>query len=309
MNVPVSQKAIRKFDTQIELVTPENIAFEYRIAGPFRRLIAFLIDMMAILAMVIAFVMVVLLTEIVGGEFAVRAVTGPLLVAAFLLYWFGTALLEAFWNGQTIGKRVLQLRVIGADGTPLAGWQAVVRNLFRLLDFQPLLRLSWLPEPLASSPWLMTPMGTVGLFATASNSRFQRLGDLAAGTIVVLEEPRRLYGVVRLEEPAVKQLAAGLPRTPRPSRTLSRALSEYVLRRKHFTPARREDIARHLGQLFIEEFQLDPKTSYDLLLCALYYKNFLAEGDTEENQPQDGNQRPPGQQQQQDPFEKWLSGR
>ena len=94
-----------QIDTRIEIVTPENIAFQYRVAGPFRRLPAFLIDVairvgVAIVGM-IAFMLASRSAGVVGPGFGLG------LLLWFGLTWFYGGLFEALWNGQTPGKRLL----------------------------------------------------------------------------------------------------------------------------------------------------------------------------------------------------------
>jgi hypothetical protein len=122
----------------------------------------------------------------------------------------------------------------------------------------------------------------VGLTVMTMNRRYQRLGDLVAGTIVVVEERRWLTGVAKLDDPRAIQLAAYLPPNFVVTRSLSRALSTYVERRRFFTPLRRREVARHLAEPLLERFGLPPDTSYDLLLCALYYRTFIADRSQDE---------------------------
>ena len=98
------------------------------------------------------------------------------------------------------------------------------------------------------------------------NRRFQRLGDLVCGTMVVIEDPQRLYGVAKVEDPEAIRLAGFLPANFQVSRSMARALSTYVQRRGGIQPARRAEIARHLGEPLREKFGLPPGTSHDLLL-------------------------------------------
>ena len=95
-----------QIDTTIEIVTPENIAFSYRLAGPFHRLPAYLIDLFLRLA--ILFVMAVLTSffSLVSGGLAFAI----WLITFFVLSWFYGGLFEAFWNGQTPGKWTLGIR-------------------------------------------------------------------------------------------------------------------------------------------------------------------------------------------------------
>ena len=109
----------------------------------------------------------------------------------------------------------------------------------------------------------------LGLAAATMNDRFQRLGDLACGTMVVVEE-RQWYGdVVRVDDPRAIRLAADLPAGFQPSRSLARALATYVGRRKNFSPSRRAQLARHLGVPLRRILDLPPETDFDRLLCAV----------------------------------------
>lgn len=262
-------------DATINVITPENIAFNYRVAGPFRRLLAFLIDF-GIRASVFTVISIVI--TIVGsamsfsplGTDAVEVAIGVLILIWYVSQWFYGALFETYWNGQTPGKWLLGIRVVAVEGEPINGMQAVLRNLVRWIDCWPF--------------WSMViPVGMVGLVAMMMNKRFQRLGDMVAGTMVVIEERSWLLGVAKLEDPRAAQLAAYLPPKFEVSRSLGRALATYVERRKFFSQARRREIARHLAEPLLREFGLPADTSYDLLLCAVYYKAFVAESGDEEN--------------------------
>ena len=244
-------------DTVVEIVTPENIAFRYRVAGPFRRLAAYAIDMgIRVIAWVVGSLAAMIAFGSIGlPGFGVAAI----LVFWFLMAWFYGGLFEALWNGQTPGKRMMSIRVLTVEGHPIVGWQAVLRNVLRAADMQPL------------NCYL------VGLVASTMNSRFQRLGDLAAGTMVVVEEPRWFQGVLRVVEPEAIRLASQLPAGLQASRTMARALAAYVQRRGHFPWLRRVEIARHLGEPLRERFQLPANTDLDLLLCAVYHRTFITD--------------------------------
>jgi hypothetical protein len=112
--------------------------------------------------------------------------------------------------------------------------------------------------------------------------KYQRLGDLVAGTIVVVEERQWLTGVAKLDDPRAIQLAAYLPPNFVVSRSLAKVLATYVERRRFFTPPRRREVARHLAIPLLDRFGLPPDTSYDLLLCALYYRTFIADRSDDE---------------------------
>ena len=97
-------------DATIRVVTPENIAFEYRLAGPFRRLPAFLLDFCVGSALLIALSIVL---EHDGWHRQSRPGHGAsVLLLFFVIWWFYGVLFETFMNGQTPGKYVLGLRVL-----------------------------------------------------------------------------------------------------------------------------------------------------------------------------------------------------
>lgn len=260
--------SIGQLDTYIEIVTPENIAFQYRLAGPFRRLPAFLIDLLIRL--------VVAVGSMAVAGYAFHAVgteglgMGATLVLWFLLTWFYGGLFEAFWNGQTPGKWMMGIRVVSIEGQPITALQAILRNILREIDAQPL----WFYQ--------------VGLLTAMLNRRFQRLGDLACGTMVVDETRRRLEDVTRTSEPEALRLASLIPPSFQPSRSLARALAAYAERRRLFSWGRRMEIARHLGEPLRQKFQLPVNIDLDMLLCGLYHRTFIA--DREE--PSEPNRSP-----------------
>src|SRR5207248_456861 len=153
------------------------------------------------------------------------------------------------------------LRVLSETGQPINGMQATLRNLLRAAD-------------------LLLPL--FGLLVMTLNRKYQRLGDLVAGTIVIVEERQWLTGVARLEDPRAIQLAAYLPPNFVVTRSMAKTLATYVERRRFFTPPRRREVARHLAVPLLDRFGLPPDTSYDLLLCALYYRTFIADRNQDE---------------------------
>ncbi len=283
-------------DTTVDIITPENIAFNYRTAGPFRRFWAFLIDLCLIVVILVVLVVLLFLVmyllslfAIFTGSFqAVMAMGATLwaiiVVSGFVLFWFYGGLFETYMNGQTPGKRMLGIRVLTTEGKPINGLQAVLRTVLRLVESWPWLSLHALDQ-FYSEPFvvglLIVPTFIVGIVAMASNRRFQRVGDLVCGTMVVMEERHWLTGVAQVEDPRAPKLAEYLPPKFEVSRSLARALATYVERRRYFSIPRRREIARHLGEPLVRVFGLPHDTSHDLLLCALYYKAFVADREEE----------------------------
>jgi uncharacterized RDD family membrane protein YckC len=245
-------------DATLHVVTPENIAFEYRLAGPFRRLPALLLDICIRIAVQIALAYLVFGTI---GFVSVGVAGFVFLLIYFIIDWFYGVLFETFLNGQTPGKYILGLRVLTENGQPINGMQAALRNILRAAD---------------------AAAGLGCLLVTTLNRKYQRLGDLVAGTIVVVEERHWLTGVAKLDDPRAIQLAAYLPPNFVVTRSMAKALATYVERRRFFTPPRRREVARHLAEPLLARFGLPHDTSYDLLLCALYYRTFIADRSQDE---------------------------
>ncbi|HSA71434.1 MAG TPA: RDD family protein, partial [Burkholderiales bacterium] len=147
-------------DTTRRVATPEGIELTLHLAGPVPRALAWAIDF----ALRIAVVLVVsMFAPLIG-----RAGIGVVLLTAFFVEWLLPAWFEASWRGQTPGKRAMGIAVLNDDGTPLRWGAALTRNLLRAADFLPLFY-------------------GVGLIAMLANRDFKRLGDLAAGTVVVYQ--------------------------------------------------------------------------------------------------------------------------
>ena len=271
----------KPLDTTIEIATPENIAFNYRLAGPFRRLPAFLIDFFLRMALVIAlaFILVVISWfNLIGGG----AILGISFVFGFLLEWLYGGFLESYWNGQTVGKRLMGIRVISTDGQPINGVQAMMRNFLRYADMLPTIPVG----VLAGEPGgLPIPTCAIAVVVPLLNARFQRLGDLVCRTMVVMEERSYLMEAAKFEDPRVAQLAAELPPSFTVSRSMAKALATYVDRRSLFSPARRREIAEHLAKPLLEKFGLPSDTSYDLLLCSIYHLTYVENDEEYEVMP------------------------
>ena len=258
----------RQLDSRIAIVTPENIAFDYVLAGPFRRLPAYLVDVGIRAGVVVGLSFAVVFFGLFG-DMGAGVGLGALLIAWFVLSWFYGGLFEALWNGQTPGKRLFGLRVLSIDGRPINAMQAILRNILRDVD-------AW-PVAFGYGGPVTIPLYMVGLLTMAANDRYQRLGDLACGTMVVVEKRIKLRGLAQVDQGEVLELARRVPANFTASRALAHALSTYVARRERFAPARRYELARVLADPLLEQFHLSPDSNPDLLLCALYVQVFLAD--------------------------------
>ena len=190
--------------------TPEGMDLALRVAGPAPRALALLIDLVIRLALYA--VLVPLLVFSGTGM-------GLALLGAFFLEWLYPVVFEV-QSGATPGKRALGLRVVHDDGTPVALPASLIRNLLRVVDFLPLFY-------------------GVGLVSTLVDRDFRRLGDLAAGTLVVHRRPGPGRSAPPLEAPPV---------APPPGLSLAtqQALLAFRERAPRLSPARREELAETL---------------------------------------------------------------
>lgn len=211
--------------------TPEGIVFSQLLAGPVTRSLAWGIDVICVLMIV----------TLLGGLAAIIGIISVDLAQAIsLLLYFVVSLgygmvLEWFWRGQTIGKRMLRLRVMDAQGLRLHFNQIVIRNLLRAVDMLP-------------GPYL------VGGLACLLSRRAQRLGDLAANTIVIC--------IPKLAEPDLDQLLAGKYNSLRDFPHLAARLRQRVtpqeaalaaqtlLRREQFDPEARLELFAEIAGHF-----------------------------------------------------------
>ena len=151
-------------DTLHAVETPEGVDLNLRAAGPVPRAFAWVVDTLLRSTILVALAMVLASFGMFGQ--------GLLMIATFVVWWFFPVLFEIYARGRTPGKRLMGLTVVHEDGTPV-GWSAsILRNFLRVVDFLPLFY-------------------AVGLVSMLLDASFRRLGDLAAGTLVVYADPVR----------------------------------------------------------------------------------------------------------------------
>lgn len=264
-------------DLTVAVTTPENISFEYQIAGPFRRLPAMLLDVAVRWLVVFAIVIIAVFSGIVANiPGSGTMLTVGIILSVFLLSWFYGLAFEVWWNGQTPGKRAMNLRVVSVDGRPINAAQATIRNFIRVADFFPYVSTEVFFE---GSGMYIFPTLLVSLTCMLMTRRFQRLGDLAAGTMVVIDERGWHAKKVAVDDPRVPSLAEFIPSGFRMSRSMAKTIALYMERRPQMSPARQHQVAMILARPLLEQFGFRPDTSSDLLLCALYYREFYQDID------------------------------
>lgn len=200
-------------DTRYQVETPEGIDLPLRPAGLLPRALAFAIDL-GLRAVVLGLLLVVL-------AFLGKIGMGLGSVLLFVLSWWYMVLFEVLNQGRSPGKQLMGLRVVQDDGTPI-GWSAsLIRNLLRFVD--------------------MLPFGySLGALTCLQHPNFKRLGDIAAGTLVIYRE----HAIPRPQLPAAPAL-----RTPF-SLSLSeqRAVSSFAERQAQLSSERVQELAALLAE-------------------------------------------------------------
>lgn len=228
--------------SELVVATPERVSFEYRLAGPGSRFVAQSLDLLIVGAVmvVLGFGSIALAVGTGDGNLAVLVFVLATFVLLFGYFWF----FEALWTGQTVGKRVMKLRVVGDRGEPLTFVHASVRNLIRIIDF--------------------LPFGYgIGLAVLFANGRGKRLGDLAAGTVVVREG-----AAISLDQLARQaEAASGTPQPPGDEalRHLEPELRRFVVAyaaRRPWLPIPHRDYLAHLSLPAIQKAAPDMVAFY-----------------------------------------------
>ena len=195
-------------DTARAIPTPEGIELSLRLAGPVSRALAWAVDLLVRLAVFVALSIPLGVLGYVGS--------GLLLLLWFALEWLYPTLFEVYFDGSTPGKRSLGLIVVHADGTPVALTASLTRNLLRAVDFLPALY-------------------GFGLLAMTLSREFQRLGDIAAGTVVA-------YRDTAFQQAAIPQ-AVPLPPPGPLTAEEQRAVLDLAARSRSLTDERSEELA------------------------------------------------------------------
>jgi uncharacterized RDD family membrane protein YckC len=215
----------------LKIRTPEGIEFALPLAGPVSRMLAYALDML------VALTIGSVARQILGplGFFGEDFSEAVLVVSYFVISLGYMGLAEWLWRGQTVGKRLLRLRVVDAAGLRLEPSQVIVRNLMRFIDGLPLFYL-------------------LGGIACLVSRHGQRLGDLAAGTVVV-RAPRltrpdldQLLGGKYNSLAEIRHLAARLRQKVRPE--MGGIALEALLRRDEIEPQARLALFGEMAEHF-----------------------------------------------------------
>lgn len=250
-------------DEFLNIDTPENVVFGYEIAGIGSRFLAALIDtfliglLLVVTNLTLFFLLANLLSAADLSESAswFAALFG---LVSFAFLWGYYIFFEMLWNGQSPGKRWFGLRVLRTDGTPIGLSEAIIRNLIRIVDFLP-------------------AYYGVGVITMFLNERARRLGDLAAGTLVVYDRGNVTLASLQTQTlplqvtPGPDSPFAHLPFERLGAREV--ALAESFLQRRHQLE-NADAVATRLAHALLEQMgapppvSLTPAQAIDLLRSA-----------------------------------------
>lgn len=223
-------------DRHVRVETPEHVAVGYELAGLGSRFAALLLDLVIVVAGMVT--MAVVFALLIGTPEWVRELWAAVAtLASFVWFWGYFILFEGFRDGQTPGKRVMGIRAVQDGGYALSPYAAAVRNLLRLVDIQPLGSCL-----LGGGVMMLHPLS-------------KRLGDLAAGTVVVRDRP----GAALPEEAAAETEAAGPPRMGAEEFDL---LARYVARRQHLAAEVRAATAARMADRLDRALRDDPRRAH-----------------------------------------------
>jgi uncharacterized RDD family membrane protein YckC len=253
MMPPETKAKIRRNSFTIR--TAEGISFTQHVAGPITRFLAFSVDLAAIALISQLLGQFVLITSIFNPDVALAVRT----VSYFAVSIGYSILLEWIWRGQTLGKRVLNIRVIDADGYRLRPAQIVIRNLLRVVDLLPALY-------------------AVGGVSCLVSKKYQRIGDFAANTIVVYVAPEPIPNLELLFSGNYNSLrnhmhlAAQLRKVIAPEE--ARLALEAITRRAELEPNSRLELFRELAQ-HLRSMVAFPEESLEGLTDEQYVRNIV----------------------------------
>ncbi len=225
------------------ITTPEQVHFRYQVAGLVTRAIAWSLDQLILLAVVIAAAMT-------AGKLGMHYGTAVLLTVKFALDFGYYTYFELRWNGQSPGKWVMGIRVISSHGGKLSFADVLARTLLRTID----------------NPALIPFVGLVGATAALIDPLRRRLGDLAADTIVVRDVRPTLPKAVIDQQSRINTFQTDpavcnriLSRVDRQERDL---MLDLMVRRDELEPSTREAIFHDTADYFRKRYNLPDKTDF-----------------------------------------------
>jgi uncharacterized RDD family membrane protein YckC len=243
----------------LTIQTPEYVGFQYILAGLGSRATAFLLDTaIRLLFLLVIFVVIILLSQRLTSldpTGIVSSLSKNWIIASGVIAYgiidLGYFLLfEALWNGQTPGKRQQRLRVIRMDGSPIGWLGSAIRNILRAVDI------------LAG----VYPIGVVVMFMSRNS---QRIGDFAAGTVVIVERSRGIPKERTARQHTSEEKRGDIEAyisTLEPKQY--QVLRSFLERREEMDQDHRQQLARLLVQRLMDQWEISQRLD-------ISYESFL----------------------------------
>jgi uncharacterized RDD family membrane protein YckC len=221
---------------KLTIETPEQTSLEFPLAGIGSRFLALALDTLLQIAGFIVLGLIASLVTSLGilGVLGRQWGLAILIFLAFALQFAYFALFESFWNGQTPGKRWTHLRVIQDSGRPITPYDAILRNSLRIVD----------ALPTVVPPFSFYAIGIVTMLISREN---KRVGDFAAGTVVVHEKPLLGVDAIWSAAPASSQSAPAISSVQLGADELQ-LVETFFERRMSLDPDVRRSMARQIAQ-------------------------------------------------------------
>ncbi len=215
---------------KLTIETPEQTLLEFPLAGIGSRFLAIALDTLLVWAAIWVIGLVVLLLAFPFSLFSKVTTMSVVAVGFFILFaiqFAYFAVFEAVWNGQTPGMRWTHLRVIKDSGRPISSYDAILRNLVRIVDALPTLYAT-------------------GLITMIISRENKRLGDYAAGTVVIHEKPLQAVGSI-WNVPAAAPQAGPLGSAAQITTEELQLVETFLERRGSLDPQVRWSMARQIA--------------------------------------------------------------
>ncbi len=243
----------------VTVVTPENIEITYRLAGFASRFIATFIDLA--IQLVLILVVRVVFEAFAGALSSVAAFFATLLRAGailgiFLAFFAYSTVFEMIWGGRTPGKRVMGLRVIRDGGYPINFVASIVRNVLRFAD------IGLLPLPGLT----LMLFGLPGLLCIFFSPTYKRIGDYAAGTLVIVDKHTSSFALRRdaSAHAGVEAFAPLLKNVERLSIEEYQLVRRFTMRRAQLEPAVQAGIAERIAVPLMHKLEIQAHIAYQI---------------------------------------------
>jgi uncharacterized RDD family membrane protein YckC len=248
----------------VTVVTPENVQVTYQVAGFASRFVATLVDLILQALMIFLVLWVIsLFNSLDGGAgFGLGSiVTAVGLVVDFLILFAYPIFWEMRWGGRTPGKRLMGLRVIRDGGYPINLVSSATRNVLRFIDFG----ILPITPPLALC-------GLPGLITIFLSPTYKRIGDYAAGTLVIVEAGMTPFAGDRQPAPTRPTVAQFMPLVRNLDRLTPeeyRVVRRFTSRRERMDLPVQAALGERLARPLLQKLEIPVQIMYQLQFADL----------------------------------------